>query len=234
MLVIDPINDKSWDVGPNFGNMKQKWYGGIYSKHDDCIYGIPHNETGILKINPNTNECTIFAQTLSKGLWTWHGGLITSDGKTIIGFPNNSNSILIMHMPEQRMSFIDQYSNHVTTEENNQEQTLPILKSGRHRHPHDWKYKYLGGALSKNDKYCYLFPSDSERVLKINMNTFVMKTIGPLLVEGGGKYQNGFYSQRDDCIYGVSLFYCLFSNILYSHDYKFNIYLRYHKMQEVL
>ena len=67
VLVIDPINDKSWDVGPNFGNVKQKWHGGVYSSYDDCVCGTPHNETGMLKINPNTNECTIFAQTLSKG-----------------------------------------------------------------------------------------------------------------------------------------------------------------------
>ena len=33
-----------------------------------------------------------------------------------------------------------------------------MLKSGTHRVPRDNRYKYLGGALTSDGRYAYLFP----------------------------------------------------------------------------
>lgn len=65
-------------------------YGGILGS-DGCIYGIPHNANGVLKIDPVTQEVSILAEgTLPDGQWKWHGGLASNDGTKIIGFPNNA------------------------------------------------------------------------------------------------------------------------------------------------
>jgi hypothetical protein len=45
VIKFHPVTDEVMFVGPDLGEMKQKWYGGIVGL-DGCIYGIPHNEKG--------------------------------------------------------------------------------------------------------------------------------------------------------------------------------------------
>lgn len=164
-------------------------FGGIIGS-DDCIYGIPHNQTGVLKIDPATDEVSVLMQDndepLPPGQWKWHGGLAASD--KIFGYPNNADEVLVVNVKEQRVYTVGDAS---------------ILQSGRHRIPQDGRYKYLGGSLSPDEKYTYLFPCDAERVLKINNETDELELIGPLLLDGENKYQNGFVSDIDGCLYGI-------------------------------
>ncbi len=74
------------------------------------------------------------------------------------------------------------------------------LKSGRHRD--DNCYKYLGGALTHDERFAYLFPCDAERVLKIDCHSDEVLLIGPIMTDGANKFQNGFVG-RDGCLYGI-------------------------------
>eukprot|EP00566_Odontella_aurita_P003283 CAMPEP_0113538406 /NCGR_PEP_ID=MMETSP0015_2-20120614/7346_1 /TAXON_ID=2838 /ORGANISM="Odontella" /LENGTH=971 /DNA_ID=CAMNT_0000437973 /DNA_START=28 /DNA_END=2943 /DNA_ORIENTATION=- /assembly_acc=CAM_ASM_000160 len=191
VLKIDVYDETLEEIGPDYGPGKQKWYGGIYSAYNDCIYCIPHNETGVLKIDPSKDEVTVIGDHLPKGLWKWHGGLASKDGTKIIGFPNNSDTILVVDVPAERVYTIDGGAK-------------GILSSGRHRRPHNGKYKYLGGSLSPGDgRYAYLFPSCAERILRIDLVTDDVRCVGPLLLEGRAKYQNGFSSENDGAVYGI-------------------------------
>lgn len=138
-----------------------------FHTHDNIqTTGIPHNANGVLKINPSTQEVSILAEgILPDGQWKWHGGLASSDCTKIIGFPNNagellglcvllrtfinskvrtsSDSILVIDVKEQSVYLVGDKS---------------ILKSGTHRVPRDGRYKYLGGALTSDGRYAYLFP----------------------------------------------------------------------------
>jgi hypothetical protein len=76
-----------------------------------------------------------------------------------------------------------------------------ILKSGRHRIPQDGRYKYLGGALTREGRYAYLFPCDAERVLRIDCETETLTLVGPCLLDGENKFQNGFCAS-DGNLYG--------------------------------
>lgn len=67
-----------------------------------------------------------------------------------------------------------------------------VLQPGRHRIPQDHRYKYLGGALTLDSSFAYLFPCDAERVLKIDCRTDELSLVGPLLLDGENKFQNGF------------------------------------------
>jgi len=186
VLKIDPRCDTVQMIGPGFEG-RQKWFGGI-TGCDGCVYGIAQNANGVLKINPQTQECTILGEgTLGDGMWKWHGGLAINNGEKIIGFPNNADNILIIDVTEQTVYTIGDDS---------------ILKSGRHRIPQDGRYKYLGGACSIDGKFTYLFPCDAERVLRINNQTLDLSLVGPELLEGENKYQNGFVT-RDGCLYGI-------------------------------
>jgi hypothetical protein len=186
VLKIDHRSDTVQMIGPEFEG-RQKWFGGIKGC-DGCVYGIAQNANGVLKINPWTQECTVLGEgSLGDGMWKWHGGLAINNGKQIIGFPNNADSILIIDVSEQRVYTIGDNS---------------ILKSGRHRIPQDGRYKYLGGSCSIDGKFTYLFPCDAERVLRIDNQTFDLSLIGPELLEGENKYQNGFVT-RDGCLYGI-------------------------------
>ena len=184
-----------------------KWFGGIIGT-DGCIYGIPHNTQGVLKIDPTTDEVTIMKQDggkpLPKGNWKWHGGLAAPVYHKIIGFPNNSDYVLVIDCKSQRVYTVGMgHGNDYGGGENNNEGGGGHLTSGRHRIPQDGRYKYLGGALAKNGRYAYLFPCDAERVLKFDCETDQMTLIGPPLLDGENKFQNGFCSPVDGCLYGI-------------------------------
>jgi hypothetical protein len=103
-----------------------------------------------------------------------------------IGFICGSDSILVVNVLEQKVYLVGDNA---------------ILKSGTHRVPQDGRYKYLGGSLSADGRYCYLFPCDAEYVLRMDMSTDELKLVGPRMTEGENKFQNGFVS-RDGCVYG--------------------------------
>jgi len=188
VLKICPRSDCVWKIGPTFGTVRQKWFGGIMGT-DGCIYGIPHNETGVLKIDPVNDKCSVLLQEgglmLPGGRWKWHGGLAAGD--KIYGFPNNSDTVLVINVKTQKVYTIGDDK---------------ILQSGSHRIPQDGRYKYLGGALTLDQKSVYLFPCDAERVLKIDVVTDKLTLVGPLLLDGENKYQNGFVGQ-DGFLYGI-------------------------------
>jgi hypothetical protein len=121
---------------------------------------------------------------LPPGQWKWHGGLRA--GHKIYGFPNNADDVLVIDCQKESVYMIPGNE---------------MIKSGRHRIPQDGRYKYLGGAT--NQIHAYLFPCDAERVLRIDCKTDEIQLIGPLLLDGENKFQNGFYCQQDGCIYGI-------------------------------
>jgi hypothetical protein len=185
---INPITDEIVYIGPTFNSSGQKWFGGIIGS-DGCIYGIPHNETSVLKIDPSNDTVSLLVldngQPLPSGQWKWHGGLRAKD--KIYGFPNNADNILVIHCRENRVYTIDGGL---------------TLESGRHRIPQDNRYKYLGGATTLDESYAYLFPCDAERVLRVDCITDEVCYVGPHLLDGENKFQNGFVG-RDGCIYGI-------------------------------
>ena len=76
MLRINPHTRETKFVGPKFVG-PQKWYGGLRASNG-CIYGIPLNASGVLKIVPATvnnnedDEIYMFGN-LPEGNWKWHG-----------------------------------------------------------------------------------------------------------------------------------------------------------------
>ena len=129
-----------------------------------------------IKIVPETQEVSIVGEgLLPDGEWKWHGGLTTRDGRFIYGFANNANTILKLDTATDTISLIG---------------GLDVLRSGRHRVPQDNKYKYLGGTIAPNGKI-FLFPCDAEQVLMIDPETDEVSCVGPFLLEGENKYQNG-------------------------------------------
>jgi hypothetical protein len=185
VLKIDPCNETIECIGPTFEGL-QKWFGGILGS-DGCVYGIPQNASKVLKINPYTQECTLIGDGLGDGMWKYHGGTAINGGTKIVGYPNNSDSILVIDVEKQTVYTIGDGT---------------LLQSGRHRIPQDGRYKWLGGAVTLNGKFTYLFPCDAERVLRIDNETFELKLVGPELLEGENKYQNGFVS-KDGAVYGI-------------------------------
>jgi hypothetical protein len=143
-----------------------------------------------LKIDPKDDTVSLLVlengEPLPAGQWKWHGGLRSGD--KIYGFPNNSDCVLVIHCLEKRVYTIDGGGR--------------LLKSGRHRIPQDHRYKYLGGATTLDQRYAYLFPCDAERVLRIDCRTDELCLVGPPLLDGENKFQNGFVG-RDGCLYGI-------------------------------
>lgn len=194
VLKFHPFTDEVHLIGPRFPG-GAKWYGGIVGS-DGCIWGIPHNHSHVLRIDPRSDQVTLLGQgttngsnegrrPLPDGRWKWHGGLRA--GHKIIGFPNNSDTVLVINCSNNHVYTIGDTS---------------ILKSGRHRIPQDNGYKYLGGALTRDGRYAFLFPCDAEQVLRIDCVEDTLSLVGPLLLEGENKFQNGFVG-RDGALYGI-------------------------------
>ena len=184
VLKIDPRKMICTFIGPTFIGV-QKWYGGLLASNG-CIYGIPQNSSGCLKINPKSGDVSIVGEgTLPSGKYMWHGGLTTHDKRYIYGFPNHADRVLKLDTNDDTISLIGDAS---------------ILSSGRHRFPQDGKYKYLGGAIMSSGK-AFLFPCEAERVLMIDTRNDQIRCVGPYLLEGENKYQNGFCCSNE--VYGI-------------------------------
>lgn len=204
VLRIDPRTDKCTFVGQKLQG-KYKWYGGLAGK-DGCVYGIPHNSGSVLRIVPsrNANETGVLNVTLHGDLGEsahqWHGAGCSSDG-TIVCIPNNVSKVLLIRTRED-----DVESEPILEIVGGQD----VVGTGSHAGREDRKYKYLGAVADQNSNV-YCLPSGTERVLRINTKTLVVDEIGPSLYESGlerikqNKWQNGFYSEADQCVYGIPL-----------------------------
>lgn len=186
VLRINPRTSEAELVGPVFPG-RQKWYGSLVGANG-CIYGIPHTATGVLKITPGTGECTIInaGNPLPEGGWKWHGCVASEDSQFIYGIPNNSPYVLEIDTSNDQVTLLG---------------GPEVIESGRHRRPYDHKYKYLGGAVA-GDGNVYFFPCDAERVLCLNPRTRQVSQVGPVLMQGPNKYQNGF-RLSDGAVYGI-------------------------------
>ena len=197
VLKFHPLTEEVCFIGPEFDSGYCKWFGGLYAS-DGCIYGIPHNERGVLQIDPRTDRVSVLMQEdgspLPPGQWKWHGGLRA--GTKLYGFPNNADDVLVIDCATsiEANSFVPR----VYTVEAD----WGKLQSGRHRIPQDGRYKYLGGALTLDGSFAYLFPCDAEQVLRINTHTDELALVGCSLLDGENKFQNGFAGQ-DGCLYGI-------------------------------
>ena len=192
VLKFHPRTDEAYFIGPVIDG-PQKWYGGILGA-DGSIYGIPHNHHQVLRIDPATDTVSFVnhesGNPLPEGQWKWHGGLRAGD--KIIGFPNNADQVLVVDCSVSSTGSSDPRVYLIGDN----------LKSGRHRVRHENRYKWLGGALDLSGRYAYLFPCDAERVLKIDCQDDTVSEIGPLLLDGENKFQNGF-TGSDGALYGI-------------------------------
>uniref|UniRef100_A0A7S3VC22 Uncharacterized protein n=1 Tax=Chaetoceros debilis TaxID=122233 RepID=A0A7S3VC22_9STRA len=203
VLRIDPTKDECTFVGPKLEG-KYKWYGGLVAR-DGAVYGIPHNSDSVLRICPlpakNDVQVTLHGNLNDFGnsLHQWHGGGLSSDG-TIVCIPNNVSKVLLIHP--------------CNDSDSESEPRLEIISgpigTGDNTGRPDRKYKYLG-SVSDTESNVYCLPSGCERVLRINTSTRKVDEIGPSLFASGmerlkqNKWQNGFYSNVDKCIYAIPL-----------------------------
>lgn len=73
--------------------MPWKYHGGSMLPTDGCIYAIPQSAWHVLKIDPETDTCTLVGPTL-KGRCKWYGGVIGKQDHALYGIPQNASSVL--------------------------------------------------------------------------------------------------------------------------------------------
>jgi len=225
VLKIDPQTDEISLIGPTLPG-RYKWYGGVVGKTDGAIYGIPHNSSHVLRID-HSHQIDLIGD-FGNGGHKWHGAEISSESNgTIVCIPANSNTVLLITPAPQP---ITEDNVHQIEKCTFREIGGPdVIQTGRHRT--DSKYKYLGAVSSPTDKKVYCLPSGSEYVLQVDVSNLKVSNVGPNIRDGvdsnpspdsdvnGGndnvpfcqermrqnKWQNGFYSHRDKCCYGIPL-----------------------------
>ena len=186
VLKFNPTTEEAHLIGPSLEG-GQKFYGGILGS-DNRIYGVPHNASSALVIDPSDDRVALLEHRgvpMEEKNWKFHGGLRA--GTKIYCFPNNSDSVLVIDCEKGYSYLVD---------------SKGILTSGRHRVNKGNRYKYLGGALSNDGRFVYLFPCDAERVMRIDTATDELHLVGPLLLDGENKFQNGF-AAKDGCLYAI-------------------------------
>ena len=165
-------------------------YGGLYcSDRDGCIYGIPNCASAILRIDPRDDTVTTFGEgRFPKGGYKWHGGVLGDDG-CVYGCPSHRDDVLKIIPPDSPSSGKPQI------------RLLSVTDIDKLISPFDGKkhcvYKFGGGVMGSND-CVYFFPSDSSRVLEVNLNDESARMIGPDFV-GLNKWQNGFRAKDGSC-----------------------------------
>lgn len=164
--------------------------------------GMPQNAASLLRINPaakNSDDIVTLHGNFGEGGHKWHGGGATEGGRAIFGIPCNIDTVLRVNPPP-------------TPEEEPTFELLgddTIVKTGRHRN--DRKYKFLGAVADDLNGYVYFIPSGADKLLRCNIETSELEEIGPHFEDGGlervhqNKWQNGFFSKVDKCVYAIPL-----------------------------
>ena len=210
-----------------------KYHGGNICS-DGCIYAVPQSALHVLKIDPNTDTCSLVGPSLP-GKYKWYGGV--ESGGSIYCVPQNSAHVL--RISPDAITLHGDYGEGghkwhgaaksddgtVVCIPNNVESVLlitpddieptlseigdgSVIKTGRHRS--DGKYKYLGAMAGTNGKV-YLFPSGSEYVLEVDTRKNIARNVGPNLRDSGmericqNKWQNGLTNPHDNCVYAIPL-----------------------------
>jgi hypothetical protein len=184
-------SDKVEEIGPKLSVGQNKWYGGIKGL-DGCVYGMPYNATGVLRINPKDDSVEVLGDYPTGG-WKWHGGLLAPQTGVIYAFPAHSNEVLC----------VDTNMRDVTTgDESWRVSTIPIKRHEGDTDPHDLPYKWLGGSYGA-DSCIYGMPSDSTSILRICPFKNEATTFGKVS-SSRNKFQGGVLSSVDKCVYAVA------------------------------
>ena len=105
---------------------------------DGCIYAPPYTATGVLRIDPQTDDVKVIGH-FPYGGYKWHGGLLAKSTGVIYAFPAHSNEVLCIDTNvdhHRRRCSLDEEKNADDTSEGVDEDwrvsTIPI-----HRHEND-------------------------------------------------------------------------------------------------
>ncbi len=190
VLKVHVASEKVTEIGPALTTGQNKWYGGIPGK-DGCVYGMPYTATGVLRIDPKTDNVQVLGD-FPIGGYKWHGGLLAHSTGVIYAFPAHANEVLCVNT-------------NISDEENDDSSwrvsTIPIQYHEEDESTLGQQYKWLGGAYGA-DGCIYGMPSDATCILRIDPLKNEATTFGrvsPLK----NKWQGGVLSSVDKCVYAV-------------------------------
>lgn len=156
VLVIDPLTDQVYPIGPAFPG-KFKWLRGIAV--GDVIYGLPCNGSTVLRIHVPTREMTELKPPYQEFyatqngfqpsdaveqrdmLWKYHGGSVSPKDGCIYVIPQSAWHVMKIDPSTDTISFVG-----------------PTFQG---------KYKWYGGVVGKADGAIYGIPHSASAVLRI-------------------------------------------------------------------
>jgi len=78
-------------------DLRNKWQGGVLA-NDGMIYGVPCDAPNVLRINPETGECSFIGGDLGLMEDKYQGGFLAHDG-CIYCIPENAEHVMRIHPP---------------------------------------------------------------------------------------------------------------------------------------
>eukprot|EP00948_MAST-09A_sp_MAST-9A-sp1_P000895 g895.t1 len=151
--VCNPQQVTSASLPPADGDWQ--WHGGVLAK-DNHLYAIPCNATGVLKIDPSNDKCTVLPIDGSpkelQARQKWYGGIIGYEGRAIYGIPQCARGVLRIDVETQKCTIIG---------------TDVVQSHGGS----DMGWKWHGGFYSPTNHIIYGIPSNADAVLCINTIT---------------------------------------------------------------
>eukprot|EP00559_Dactyliosolen_fragilissimus_P003459 CAMPEP_0184859660 /NCGR_PEP_ID=MMETSP0580-20130426/4646_1 /TAXON_ID=1118495 /ORGANISM="Dactyliosolen fragilissimus" /LENGTH=562 /DNA_ID=CAMNT_0027356431 /DNA_START=32 /DNA_END=1720 /DNA_ORIENTATION=- len=196
VLKVNLRNDDISEIGPDFNTGQNKWYGGIKGR-DGCIYGMPYTATGVLRINPITDEVQLLGN-FPQGGYKWHGGLMAPSTGVIYAFPAHMNTVLCV---DTNSSPPLSAAPMTIKDDEWRVSTIPIKRGPDDTDSDDLQYKWLGGSHGANG-HIYGMPSDATSILDIDPVKNLARTFGKVCAQKN-KWQGGVLSPIDNSIYAV-------------------------------
>ena len=168
---------------------------------------VPSHAEVVLCINTNSSDPSYNAISFLKGnqengieigKYKWGGAVLGSD-KKIYCIPSDSDNVLVIDPLKKALTSYPIY-------DDSRNSSGDRDKSGTTERERRKKNKWQGGVLVGNA--IYAIPCNAESVLKIDTDASsrspIMTELGlGVIPRGFCKWQGGFYSETDNCIYAI-------------------------------
>lgn len=224
VMSIDVRHNQWTTIGDDFGNDCSKWMCGALCTTNGKLFCGPYNSNNILIVDTNTDttEIVLLPTEVQGGTSKYHTCVL--DKESVYFFPFYAPKMIQINVYTHEISILHtvncgKYWKSAIRASNGLLYGISYKNDVIQFNPHNHtfqrtklctKHLYRGGQYTNlvecttdSGSYLYALPCNGPKVIQINKQTLVSKSVGDNLGNGMWKYKSAVRGQYDNCVYGI-------------------------------